>query len=144
MGPWHGGGDRAMCDAKSRFERSKTPPRPRWSRLYLVAGVMLGVLLIVQALVSAGSERTALQCSLVLAGFGVMAQWARRNRAALDHLDWCACASAQTTIRVIPSGRAHPRYADPLPWVDAPPVERVPLEAIEEIVRERIAGARLS
>jgi len=108
---------------------------------------MLGVLLIVQALVSAGSERTALQCGLVLSGFGAMVQWARRNRAALDHLDWCECASAQTTMRVIPPGRArpvHPRYADPLPWGDTPPVEHVPLEAIEAIARERIAAAPLS
>ena len=108
---------------------------------------MLGVLLVVQALVAAGPERTALQCGLVLTGFGAMAQWARRNRAALDHLDWCECASAQTTVRVIPSGRAQPmrpRFADPLPRIDAPPVERVPLHALEEIGRERMAGARVS
>jgi len=108
---------------------------------------MLGVLLVVQALVSAGSGRTALQCGLVLTGFGAMAQWARRNRAALDHLDWCECASAQTTMRVIPSGRAQPvrpRFADPLPWADLPPAEPAPLEALEEIGRERVAGAGLS
>jgi hypothetical protein len=136
-----------MCDVKSRLESSETPPRPRWSRLYLVAGGMLGVLLIVQALVSAGTERTALQCGLILTGFGAMVQWARRNRAALDHLDWCECASSQTTIRVIPSGRERPlrpQYADPLPWVYTPPVEHVPLEAIEATTREWIAGARLS
>ena len=122
-------------------------PRPRWRGLYLVAAGMLGVMLVVQALVSAGSERTALQCGLVLTGFGTMVQWARRNRTALDHLDWCECASAQTTMRVIPSGRAQPvrpRFADALSRIDAPLVERVPLEAIEEIARERIAGARLS
>ena len=39
-----------MCDANDRVEGSKTPPRPRWSRLYLRAGLMLGVLLLVQAL----------------------------------------------------------------------------------------------
>jgi hypothetical protein len=122
-----------MCDVKSRLERSETTPRPRWSRLYLVAGVMLGVLLIVQALVSAGTERTALQCGLVLTGFGAMVQWARRNRAALDHLDWCECASSQTAFRVIPSGRERPlrpQCADPLPW-------------IEETTPEWIACARL-
>src|SRR5690349_18595443 len=123
-----------MCDAKSRLERSPMLPRPRWRGLYLVAAGMLGVMLVVQALVSAGSERTALQCGLVLTGFGTMLHWARRNRAALDHLDWCECASAQTTMRVIRSGRAQPvhaRFADPVPRIDAPPVERVPLETIE-------------
>ena len=136
-----------MCDAKSRLEGSPTPPRPRWSGLYLVAAGMLGVLLAVQALVPGGSARTTLQCGLVLTGFGAMAEWARRNRAELDHLDWCECASAQTTIRVIPSVRARPerpRFAAPLPPIDAPPVEHVPLDAIEEIAGERIAGARLS
>ena len=133
MGPWHGGGDRAMCDAKSRLEGSKTPPRPRWSGLYLVAGGMLGVLLIVQTLVSAGSERTALQCGLVLTGFGAMVQWARRNRAALDHLDWCECASERVTIRVIASHReasAFARSDDELSWVDPEPAE-----TLEEIAR---------
>ena len=33
-----------MCDANDRVEGSKTSPRPRWSRLYLLAGLMLGVL----------------------------------------------------------------------------------------------------
>jgi hypothetical protein len=136
-----------MCDAKSRLEGSPTPPRLRWSGLYLVAAGMLGVLLVAQALVPAGSARTTLQCGLVLTGFGAMAEWARRNRAALDHLDWCECASAQTTVRVIPSGRAqpaHPRFADPLPPIEAPRVEPVPSHAIEEIARERMAGASVS
>jgi hypothetical protein len=122
-----------MCGVNDRLEGSKTPPRPRWGRLYLLAGLMLGVLLLVQALVSAGAERTALQCGLVLVGFGSMVQWTRRNGAALDHLDWCDCASSRVTVRVIPSGREQPapaRYPDPLPWVDAEPVE-----TMEEIAR---------
>ena len=97
-----------MCDVNYRVEGSKTSPRPRWGRLYLIAGLMLGVLLVVQRLVPAGAERTALQSGLVLAGFAAMMQWARRNRAALDHLDWCDCASSRVTMRVIPSGRAEP------------------------------------
>jgi hypothetical protein len=115
-----------MCGVNDRVEGSKTPPRPRWSRLYLLAGLMLGAMLLVQALVSAGTERTALQCGLVLGGFGSMVQWARRNRAALDHMDWCDCATSRTTVRVIPAGREQPapaRYPDPLPWADAEPVE---------------------
>ena len=122
-----------MCDANDRVEGSKTPPRPRWSRLYLRAGLMLGVLLLVQALVPAGAERTALECGLVLGGFGSMVQWTRRNRAALDHLDWCECASSRITVRVIHSGHEQPapaRYPDPLPWVDTEPVA-----AMEEIAR---------
>jgi hypothetical protein len=121
-----------MCDANDRVEGSNTSPRPRWSMLYLRAGLMLGVLLIVQALVSAGAERTALECGLVLGGFGSMVQWTRRNRAALDHLDWCDCASSRMTVRVIRSGREQPapaRFTD-IAWADAQPVE-----AMEEIAR---------
>jgi hypothetical protein len=122
-----------MCGVNDRVEGSKTPPRPRWSRLYLLAGLMLGVLLLVQALVSAGAERTALECGLVLGGFGSMVQWTRRNRAALDHLDWCDCASSRITVRVIPSSREQPapaRYTDPPRW-GAPE----PVETMEEIAR---------
>ena len=122
-----------MCGVNDRVDGSKTPLRPRWSRLYLLAGLLLGVLWLVQALVSASAERTALECGLILGGFGSMVQWTRRNRAALDHLDWCECASSRITVRVIHSGREQPapaRYTDPLPWIDAEPVE-----TMEEIAR---------
>jgi hypothetical protein len=84
------------------------PPRPSWGGLYALAGLMLGALLLVQVLGAVGVERTVLQCGLVLGGFAAMVQWARRNRAALDHLDWCDCASSRVTMRVISSGRAEP------------------------------------
>ncbi len=126
-----------MCGVNNRFEGSKTSPRPRWSALYLLAGLMLGVLLLAQALVASGAERTALQCGLVLGGFVAMGRWARHNRAALDHLDWCECASSRVTVRVIPSGRdepagepALPRYAGSRSWPDVEP-----MEAAEEIAR---------
>jgi hypothetical protein len=108
---------------------------------------MLGVLLAAQALVSAGPERTALQCGLVLAGFGAMIQWARGNRAALDHLDWCQCASAQTTIRVIQSGGEEPgpaRRDGRRQWIQPEPGEPVPVGAMKEIGRQRIADATIS
>jgi hypothetical protein len=95
-----------MCDVNDRLEESTTPTRVRWSGLYVRAGLMLAVLLPAQAFVPAGAERTVLQCGLALVGFGAMAQWTRRNRAALDRLDWCACASSRTTMRVVASGRA--------------------------------------
>jgi hypothetical protein len=93
-----------MC-MNERRRGSKTPPRPGWRELYALAGLMLGALLLVQALVAAGVERTVLQCGLVLGGFAAMVHWTRRNRAELDHLDWCDCASSRVTMRVIPSRR---------------------------------------
>jgi hypothetical protein len=92
---------------------------------------MLGALLLAQVLVAAGPELTALQGGLVLGGFVAMIQWARRNRAALDHLDWCDCASSRVTIRVIPSRRGEPehtRYADAPTPVEVGPVETTPEE----------------
>ena len=80
-----------------------TPARPRWLKLYVLAGLMLGALFLTQVLTAAGTERTALECGLVLGGFAAMVQWTRRNRAALDHLDWCDCASSRVTMHVIPS-----------------------------------------
>ena len=58
---------------------------------------MLAALTVVEVLVSPGPELTALRCGLVLGGFGAMVQWTRRNRAALDHLEWCDCASERLT-----------------------------------------------
>ena len=122
-----------MCDVNYPVDRSSQLQRPRWSSLYLLAGLMLSVLLAAQAFVAAGTERTALQSGLVLAGFSAMVQWARRNRAALDHLDWCDCASERVTIRVIASRRAAPAFTRPddeRSWVEPEPVE-----SLEEIAR---------
>jgi hypothetical protein len=122
-----------MCDVNYPADRSSTRQRPRWSALYLLAGLLLGLLLALQAFVAASTERTALQSGLVLLGFAAMVQWARRNRAALDHLDWCDCASERVTIRVIASRRGAPALARDnrdLPWVDPDSVE-----TLEEIAR---------
>jgi hypothetical protein len=94
---------------------SMTSPRPGWAGLYALAGLMLGALWLAQGLVTAGAERTLMQCGLVLGGFAAMVQWTRRNRAALDHLDWCECASSRVSVRVIPSGRERPARARPAP-----------------------------
>ena len=99
---------------------------------------MLAALFLVQALVTAGEARTALQCGLVLGGFAVMVQWTRRNRAALDHLDWCECASSRTTVRVIQSRGPQPihvRHPDARPRRVVEPIEAEEPTEAEEIVR---------
>ena len=67
---------------------------------------MLTALAIAETLLAPGAKLTTLQCGIVVAGFGAMVGWTRRNHAALDHLDWCDCASARMTLRVIPSHRS--------------------------------------
>jgi hypothetical protein len=92
-----------MCDTRERSLESPTVARPPWWSLYARAGLMLTALLSVQVLVRNGTELTVLECALVVTGFVAMARWARRNRAALDRLEWCDCASSRVTMRVIPS-----------------------------------------
>jgi len=94
-----------MCDTRERSLESLTVARPSWWSLYARAGLMLTALLSVQIVVRSGTELTVLECALVVTGFVAMARWARRNRAALDRLEWCGCASSRVTIRVIPSRR---------------------------------------
>jgi len=122
-----------MCMTE-RPSGSTTPPRPGWRGLYALAGLMLCALLLVQVLVAVGVERTVLQRGLVFGGFTAMVQWTRRNRAALDHLDWCPCASSRVTMRVIPSDREEParrRRAGAWKPGDAAPVETT----LEEVAR---------
>lgn len=86
---------------------------------------MLAALLVVQVLVTNGAALIVLQSVLVLTGFVAMVQWARRNRAQLDHLEWCGCASSQVTMRVIASHRGqlvHVEEADVDAPLDAEPV----------------------
>jgi hypothetical protein len=123
-----------MCRMTERAGSAKTPARPSWAGLYARAGLMLAALLMMQSLVAAGSALTALRCGLTLAGFIAMAQWTRRNRVALDTLDWCDCAGSQVTVRVIRSAHAQSastRDADSRPSVDVEPVEAT----LEEVAR---------
>ena len=124
-----------MCEVTERSGSPRVLARPRWGGLYALAGLMLAALATAQALVPQGAELTALQCGLVLAGFATMVGWTRRNRAALDRLDWCECASARVTVRVIPSNRCQ-RVR--VMVADAPePVEaQSPVEVeLEEVAR---------
>jgi hypothetical protein len=88
---------------------------------------MLAALVAVETLVAPGAELTAIRCGLVLAGFGTMVRWTRRNRAALDHLDWCDCASARVTVRMIPS---HRRERARAAASDMPAPVEAPLEEV--------------
>jgi len=117
-----------MCDTTERPDRSKTATHPSWRGLYARAGLMLAALLVVQ-LVTKGPELIGLQCALVVGGFVAMGRWARINRAELDHLEWCECASSRVTVRVIASHRSRRATLDqtcvPL---EVEPVTTAPVE----------------
>ena len=100
-----------------------------------MAGLMLAALAIAEMLVAPGAELTALQCGVVVASFAGIVGWTRRNREALDRMDWCDCAGARVTMRVIPSHRSERALAVA---ADVPvPVEgQTPTEVgLEEVAR---------
>ena len=124
-----------MCGVSERSGRPRALPRPGWGGLYTVAGLMLIALAITETLLAPGTELTALQCGIVVAGFGAMVGWTRRNRATFDRMDWCDCAGTRVTMRVIPSHRterARAVAADaPVPGEGQTPVE----VELEEVAR---------
>ena len=86
-------------------------PRPRWGLLYSALLLTLAAAAAVELIPVRDGARTALRCGLAVAGFIAMALWVRRNRAALDLEDWCACAGATMVVRVIPSRPPEPEGA---------------------------------
>ena len=108
----HASGGIAMCDVTVRSRLARTTPRPRWSRLYGIVTLMLAALAAIELVVLPGPAQTLIGCGLALGGCAAMAQWARRNRVALDQQGWCECASATLTVRVIPSDRPEPEHAE--------------------------------
>ena len=101
-----------MCDVTARSGRPGTTPRPRWGRLYGLAGLTLTALAAIEVLPSSGPPLTALRCGLALGGLAAMAVWARSNRVPLEQQDWCECAAETITVRVIPSRRPEPERVE--------------------------------
>src|SRR2546422_6364694 len=97
-----------MCTVTARSGGKRSTPRPQWGRLYVHVSSVLAALALVESVVSPGPFETALGCGLVVAGIGAIAAWTRRNCVALDQQDWCDCAAAKVTVRVISSCRPEP------------------------------------
>ncbi len=97
-----------MCETAARSARAAETPRPRWSLLYGLGALVLGLLTAVELAPLAGAIRGALRFGCGLGGFAGMAWWVRSNRVALDQRDWCECAAGKVTMRVIPSRRPAP------------------------------------
>jgi len=65
-----------MCDG--------TQARPTWWLLYVIAVLLVGVVGLVEISVQGDVVRKVLDSVDVVAGFGLIAVWVRRNRGALD------------------------------------------------------------
>ena len=96
-----------MCETSSR-----AIGRPRWGWLYAAALAPLGALAIVEVATPPNPLRIVLRSALALTALAGMAVWARANRAAFDLQNWCECAAATITVRVIES---HPPMTPALP-----------------------------
>ena len=119
-----------MCNTTTRRAPGQRLSRPRWGGLYTATLAQLAALALVEAAAVPNVTRIALRYALGLGAFAAMAVWIRRNRTAIDGLDWCACASETLTIREIRSDRRVPaalqpdRSTDPArEWVDEAWVE---------------------
>jgi hypothetical protein len=86
-----------------------TGPRPHWAALYLLALSVTAATVAVLAV--AGPARVLLGLAVWTAAAVAGFRWIAANRVALDHLDWCACASAPVGIRII-APHASPMPAD--------------------------------
>jgi hypothetical protein len=118
-----------VCNVTAHAGRTRSIPRPQWGRLYVQVSSVLAALAVVERIVAPGLFETALECGLVAAGIGAIVLWTRRNCVALDRQDWCDCAGAKVTVRVIPSRRPGPSRTE---HADEPtPVEAV----LEEVGR---------
>jgi hypothetical protein len=89
-----------MCEQPSR-----SIARPRWGWLYGATLPPLAALAVVEAAAPPHVLRTALRYALALTALAGMALWLRANRPAVDLQDWCDCAGAKITVRVIESRR---------------------------------------
>jgi hypothetical protein len=95
-----------MCDAPP------TTLRPRWATLYGSCAAGLLAVLLTSLWPLRPGLRSALVGVLVVGTFGAMARWVRANGAALDRLDWCACAADTVGVRAVP---AAPQWEHPAP-----------------------------
>jgi hypothetical protein len=95
-----------MCETRGTPEA--TLRQPRWGVLYAATLPQIAALGAVEVVQSPPAVRVALRCLLALGVFVAMALWLRANRPAFDLRNWCDCAGARMTIRVIESRRPQP------------------------------------
>ena len=92
-----------MCETTSPRVHGSAIARPRWGLLYAGTLPQLAALGAVEAVHAPHPVRLMLRCLLALGVFATMSVWLRTNRPAFDLQNWCDCAGARMTIRVIES-----------------------------------------
>jgi len=120
-----------MCQGATSSGRGSAVAAPRWGLLYAGTLPQLAALGVVEAAHSPHLLRMALRCLIALGVFATISIWLRTNRPALDLQDWCDCAGAQMTIRVIASHAPRAEALAPEPAWGSP----APLEEQYELAR---------
>src|SRR5690242_18182203 len=119
-----------MCQpGLSRTRRSAATGRPRWGVLYGVVVPQLAVLALTEIGGPPSGLRLAVRYVVALGTFVAMAVWVHSSRAAFDLQNWCECAGATMTVRVVHSRQSLPVPAVPSPR--RPPLAPVPIEEYE-------------
>jgi len=62
----------------------RSDEKPRWWLLYPIGLLLVGLIALVEIFVPASGLRGALEITVVIEMIGLMAQWLRRNRVALE------------------------------------------------------------
>jgi hypothetical protein len=116
--------------------------RPRWGRLYAIAGFAIAALLAIEFLARAPALRQVLRYGVVMAAFAAMLHWVRANGVELDLAEWCACAPSTLSIRVVPSSAADRRPMPSSGTVLAPvaAASTAPDESSEPVTLSGVAG----
>ena len=107
-----------MCDTPQPPDRAIA--RPRWALLYGAAFSPLAALAVVEVTTPPNVVRTVLRLVFAIGAFAGMAVWVRVSRTALDMLDWCPCAGATVSMRVIESPRPSAATEIDAPELDTP------------------------
>jgi hypothetical protein len=73
-----------MIRRERSVRRELRGPQPTWWLLYVIAGLLVGIVGLLEIFVDAGPLRKILEAFAVVGGFGFIALWRRSNRIALD------------------------------------------------------------
>jgi hypothetical protein len=92
-----------MCQKTTSSGRGSAVAAPRWGFLYMGRCRSWPLSASSKPHIRLTWLRITLRCLIAVSVFATMSVWLRTNRSALDLQDWCDCAGAQMTVRVIAS-----------------------------------------
>src|SRR5262245_21927483 len=123
-----------MCDPE-RLRSLAVRDTVHWGVLYVALAGVGTTWLAAEVVAPAGFWRAAARVVFATLAVATMTVWVRVEAVALDQADWCSCASALVTRRIVPSHPwpyVEPFLEDPVPSV-AMPVDDLQDEELEPV-----------